>query len=179
MTEPLIFAVGSENPVKISCVAEAVTPFWPTARTVGTRTDSLVSVQPVSDEETYTGAHNRARQALLQVAGADYGVGVEGGIIDQSEGMWAFAWVVMVDRAGREGRGQTGRFLLPPGVAKLVRAGMELGAADDHFFGRQNSKQQEGAIGLLSDRRLTRMELYKQGVLFALLRFLHPEHYGD
>jgi len=84
---------------------------------------------------------------------------------------------VIVDRAGRAGCGQTGRFLLPEGVARLVRAGLELGEADDRFFGRENSKQQEGAIGLLSNRKLDRLQLYKQGVIFALLRFVNAEFY--
>jgi non-canonical (house-cleaning) NTP pyrophosphatase len=91
--------------------------------------------------------------------------------------MWAYAWVVVVDREGRVGKGQTGRFMLPEAVARLVRDGMELGEADDRFFGRDNSKQKEGAIGILSDGRVTRMVLYKPAVTFALLRFVHPEYY--
>jgi inosine/xanthosine triphosphatase len=88
---------------------------------------------------------------------------------------------VVVDRANerqsRIGKGQSGRFLLPDAVSKLVRDGMELGEADDHFFGRNNSKQEEGAIGILSDNRITRMTLYKPAVIFALLQFVHPEYY--
>jgi inosine/xanthosine triphosphatase len=177
MTNQPIFAVGSQNPVKINCVAAAITEFWPEARAVGVATDSRVSQQPDSDAEMFAGALNRARAALAQVAEADYGVGLEGGVQDGAEGMWAYAWVVIVDRAGRVGCGQTGRFLLPEGVAQLVRAGLELGAADDRFFGRENSKQQEGAIGLLSNGKLDRLQLYKQGVIFALLRFANAEFY--
>jgi len=179
MTESLIFAVGSANPVKVNCVAEAIAEFWPAARALGSPTNSRVSAQPSSEAETYAGAGNRARQAIAERAEAHYGVGIEGGVEDRAEGMWAYAWVVIVDREGREGWGQTGRFLLPPGVARLVRAGMELGEADDHFFGRSNSKQREGAIGILSDGRLTRLGLYRQGVIFALLRFLHQEYYSE
>lgn len=177
MTNQLIFAVGSQNPVKINCVAAAITEFWSEARAVGVATDSGVSHQPNSADEMFTGALNRARQALAQVAEASYGVGLEGGVQDGAEGMWAYAWVVIVDRAGRAGCGQTGRFLLPEGVARLVRAGLELGEADDRFFGRENSKQQEGAIGLLSNGKLDRLQLYKQGVIFALLRFVNAEFY--
>jgi non-canonical (house-cleaning) NTP pyrophosphatase len=67
--------------------------------------------------------------------------------------------------------------MLPEAVARLVRDGMELGEADDRFFGRDNSKQKEGAIGILSDGRVTRTVLYKPAVTFALLRFVHPEYY--
>ena len=177
MSKNLTFAVGSNNPVKIECVAAAITEFWPDAKAVGVNTDSLVSHQPTSDQEMLTGALNRAQQALAQVTAADFGVGIEGGVLDTADGMWAYAWVVIVDTAAVIGKGQTGRFLLPEGVAQLVRAGLELGEADDRFFGRENSKQKEGAIGLLSAGKLDRVGLYKQGVTFALLRFVNPEFY--
>lgn len=177
MTTKLIFAVGSENPVKINCVAEAIAEFRPGAKAVGVNTDSGVSHQPLSDHEMLTGALNRARQALAKIPEADFGVGIEGGTLDTEDGMWAYAWVVVVDREGRVGKGQTGRFLLPEAVAQMVREGMELGEADDHFFGRDNSKQKEGAIGILSGGRITRLTLYKPAVTFALLRFVHPEYY--
>ncbi|MGE0130994.1 MAG: inosine/xanthosine triphosphatase [Blastocatellales bacterium] len=177
MTTKLKFAVGSENPVKINCVAEAVAEFWPDAKAVGVNTDSGVSHQPQSDREMLTGAINRAHQALSKVPEAHFGVGLEGGTLDTEEGMWAYAWVVVVDREGQAGKGQTGRFMLPKAVARLIREGMELGEADDRFFGGNNSKQKEGAIGILSDGRVTRMTLYKPAVTFALLRFWRPEYY--
>ncbi|HZS06853.1 MAG TPA: inosine/xanthosine triphosphatase [Blastocatellia bacterium] len=179
MTQQIIFAVGSENPIKINCVAEAAAEFWPEARAIGINTNSLVSAQPASDHEMFMGALNRARQALAGTQSASYGVGVEGGILDTEDGMWAYAWVVIVDRAGNIGKGQTGHFMLPEGVARLIREeGLELGEADDRFFGRSNSKQQEGAIGILSDGRITRLKLYKPAVTFALLPFIHPEYYS-
>ena len=172
------FAVGSENPVKVACVADAVSEIWPNAVAVGVRTHSGVSAQPVSDEEMLEGALNRASEALGSVADATHGVGIEGGILDTEEGMWAYAWIVIVDRDGRVGRGQTGRFLLPEGVAKLIRVdGLELGEADDRFFNRNNSKQLDGAIGILTDGRIDRKALYKPGVIFALIPFIQPELY--
>src|SRR5262245_18355786 len=135
MTKGNIFAVGSENPVKVGCVAEVIAEYWPAARAVGVSTDSLVSAQPKTDDEIFTGALNRAEQALRKVDSAQYGVGIEGGILDTADGMWAFAWVVIVDAGGRTGKGKTGHFLLPEGVARMVREeGVELGEADDRFF---------------------------------------------
>jgi inosine/xanthosine triphosphatase len=177
MLSETVFAVGSENPVKINCVAEAIAEFWPEAHAIGANTDSGVSSQPESDHEMFIGALNRARQALEKTPEAQFGVGIEGGTLDASDGMWAYAWVAIVDRKGRVGKGQTGRFLLPEGVARLVRGGLELGLADDRFFNRNNSKQKDGAIGILSDGRVTRLVLYKPAVTFALLPFIHPDYY--
>lgn len=177
MASNFLFAVGSENPVKINCVAEAIKAFWPEARAVGIGTDSGVSAQPDSDHEMLTGAFNRARQALDKTADAQFGVGLEGGTLDAEDGMWAYAWIVVVDRGGRIGKGQSGRFLLPEPIAQMVRDGIELGEADDLFFGRSNSKQQDGAIGILSDGVVTRFDLYEPAVVFALLPFVHQEFY--
>jgi inosine/xanthosine triphosphatase len=181
MSDKLQFVVGSTNPVKVGCVAEAASLFWPGAVTIGVETDSGVSAQPRSDQEMLTGAHNRAAQALEKYAvtnaGASFGIGIEGGVIDTADGMWAYAWVVVQGSDGRIGKGQTGRFLLPDPIAQLIRGGMELGEADDIFFGRENSKQREGAVGILSNGHITRHQLYQPAVTFALFRFIHQEFY--
>ena len=177
MSFKYIFAVGSENPVKINCVSNAVKAFWPEACAIGISTDSGVSVQPESDREMLIGALNRAKQALAKIPEAHFGVGLEGGTLDTEDGMWAYAWIVILDRAGQIGKGQSGRFLLPEPIAQLVRDGIELGEADDRFFGRSNSKQQDGAIGILSDGVINRLDLYQPAVIFALLPFVHPEFY--
>lgn len=177
MSPEYLFAVGSKNPVKINCVSKAVKAFWPQAYAVGVDTDSGFSAQPESDGEMFAGALNRAQQALEKTPEAAFGVGVEGGTLDAEDGMWAYAWIAVVDRQGRIGRGQSGRFLLPEPIAELVRQGIELGEADDRFFGRSNSKQQDGAIGILSDGVVSRLDLYEPAVVFALLPFVHPEFY--
>ena len=121
MNDRMIFSVGSQNPVKTACVKEAVSEIWQMAEVTSVATESGVNAQPMSEEETFSGAVNRARAALELVADATYGVGVEGGLVDQENGMWAFAVVVIAGRDGFLGHGQTGRFRLPEGVAKLIR----------------------------------------------------------
>jgi non-canonical (house-cleaning) NTP pyrophosphatase len=54
---------------------------------------------------------------------------------------------------------------------------MELGDADDLVFGRQNSKQKSGAVGLLTHNRVTRRTLYEQAVVLALIPFINPDLY--
>jgi non-canonical (house-cleaning) NTP pyrophosphatase len=48
---------------------------------------------------------------------------------------------------------------------------MELGTADDVVFGRSNSKQANGSIGLLTDDALTRTNYYVDAVVMALIPF--------
>ncbi len=172
-------AVGSRNPVKVASVEEAFREYWPLAVVTGAAVESGVAHQPRTAREAFQGAANRAAAALAAIEDASHGVGLEGGVVEDEHGMWAYAWIVIVDRAGRVGKGQTGRYLLPEGVARLIRdEGLELGAADDRFFGRSGSKHNEGAVGILSDGRLDRRQLYKQAVTMALIPFVKPDLYG-
>jgi non-canonical (house-cleaning) NTP pyrophosphatase len=54
---------------------------------------------------------------------------------------------------------------------------MELGEADDVYFGLSNSKQANGAVGLLTGNVLTRASFYEQAVIFALIPFKNPDLY--
>ncbi len=57
----------------------------------------------------------------------------------------------------------------------LVLEGMELGTANDQVFGKVNSKQDTGLIGLLTNDLLTREGVFRDAVISALARFLHPD----
>lgn len=90
--------------------------------------------------------------------------------------MVAFAWVVILDMS-KQGCARTALFQLPKVVQNLVEGGMELGDADDRVFGKQNSKQKSGAVGLLTHQKVTRTTLYEQAVVLALIPFINPELY--
>ena len=104
-------------------------------------------------------------------------LGWKGGVLELNEGMFACAWCAVASRVGSIGLASTGRFHLPSRVAELVRGGLELGDADDVVFGRTNSKQQEGAVGILTHGRLSRAQFYTPAVLLALVRFVNQQHY--
>lgn len=164
--------VASLNPIKSLAVDRAFSRMFPGEGFVVEPIDapSDVSDQPVGDAETRRGAGNRARAARAARPDAYLWVGIEGGIEDSSDGMVAFAWIVVLS-ADRRGAGRTAGFYLPPDVADLVRGGLELGEADDIVFGRTNSKQQDGAIGLLTGNVVDRRGLYEHGVIMALIPF--------
>jgi inosine/xanthosine triphosphatase len=170
--------VASKNPVKIAAAQQGFLSMFPGEQfTVeGLSVPSGVSDQPFSNPETLHGALNRARSAREQRPGADYWVGIEGGVaveaVDDRSGeeMWAFAWVIVLDR-NRIGKGRTGTFVLPQRIAELVQQGMELGDADDVVFGRTNSKQENGAVGLLTENVIDRTAYYVQALILALIPF--------
>ena len=178
-----VVVIASTNPVKVQAVRWGFERMFP-GQPFDYQTLSVpsgVSDQPASSVEILQGAHNRAENAALRQPQADFWVGVEGGIEDEGEAMAAFAWIVVKGRgpgsAGCAGKGRTGTFYLPPAVARLVRQGKELGEADDIVFGRSNSKQENGAIGLLTGDVIDRAQLYEPAVVMALIPFKNPHLY--
>jgi len=165
--------VASQNPVKIQAALKAFSQMFPgRSFTVdGVAVPSGVPDQPMSLRETMRGARIRAENARAARPQANFWVGIEGGIEDSSLGMTCFARVHVLSQAGLAGLGQTAVFYLPQEVAELVRGGLELGQADDRVFGRDNSKQANGAIGLLTDDVVDREAYYTHAVIMALVPF--------
>lgn len=145
----------------------------------GVSIPSLVSDQPKSDAETFSGAINRADNAYREYSNADFWVGIEGGIEENNSDMEAFAWVVIRARDGGVGKARTGTFFLPAQIAKLIREGKELGEADNIVFGRINSKSENGAVGILTDNVIDRTKYYTEAVILALIPFKNKELYND
>lgn len=170
--------VASKNPVKIKAVERAFTRMFPEqhCELIAMHVESGVSDQPMSSHETWQGAQNRVTNARRFQPDADMWIGIEGGIEDSAEGMYAFAWIVVLSPSGR-GQGRTATFFLPQQVTELVRSGTELGHANDLVFGHENSKQKGGAIGSLTDQVVDRTALYEQGVVMALVPFKKPDLY--
>jgi len=168
--------VASQNPVKIEATKMAFERMFPAEsfEIVGVQVPSFVSNQPMSDEETFEGAMNRAENAKIAHGAADFWIGIEGGIEDRKDVMDAFGWmVILTKKTMSEARSCT--FPLPPYIADAVRAGKELGHVNDAFFKMHNSKQGGGAVGSLTDNRVTRMDLYVQPIMLALIPFLKEE----
>lgn len=169
--------VASKNPVKMDAVREGLSVFLNVAfEVLGVSVESGVSDQPMSDAETLTGALNRVYEAMKQYPSHDYYVGLEGGVEQTASGLMAFAWMV-ISNGQKVGKARTASFFLPPEVAELVHGGMELGDADDIVFAKSNSKQQNGAVGLLTNDAITRKSLYLPAVQMAFIPFLNPELY--
>ncbi len=172
--------IASLNPAKINAVKMAFEQtFKNTAMQFeGVSVPSGVSDQPMTDEDTKQGAINRVNNAQQEIPNADFWVGLEGGIDMINEDMIAFAWMSIRDKSGYLSLTRTATFSLPPKIKDLVKGGMELGHADDLVFGKTNSKQANGAVGILTKDRITRDGYYKHALLLALIPFYNEELYN-
>ncbi|MBK7905672.1 MAG: inosine/xanthosine triphosphatase [Gemmatimonadetes bacterium] len=176
-TTLLSVAVGSANPVKLAAARAVLAWAAPGAIVESVTVPSGVPDQPFGDEETITGARNRAR-AAREALDADLGLGLEGGVVDSPEGMRSCAWCVVVHRDGREGIGGSLAMPLPDAVARMIRGGAELGHAMDALVAEVGTKHGKGAVGILTAGRIDRQGAYEVLVTYALAPFVTPELYA-
>ena len=183
---PLQVVVGSKNPVKLAAVRQAFFRAFPDRYIAfaGRDVPSGVPDQPWGHVETRSGAIQRARGAFMAETGADYAVGIEGGVFNEQfvAGLRSVAYVAI--RRGRDLRmsvEHTASFVLPPRVERLVRGQepghgkLELGAACDLVFNETNSKRQGGTVGALTRGLIDRTTYYEHAVVCALAPFLHDD----
>ncbi|MCL4366962.1 inosine/xanthosine triphosphatase [Patescibacteria group bacterium] len=142
---------------------------------VGIDVDSGVAEQPLSEQESYLGAVNRALSALQSDREAQFGVGIEGGIIHLPYGYFERSVVVIRDRANHEGIGLTAGIYLPLQIVEQVKRGNRLSDVLDNMFGTKEIGKKESVIGLLSNGVVDRQSYTQQAI--ALARFLHPDIY--
>eukprot|EP00039_Didymoeca_costata_P020154 m.340259 g.340259 ORF g.340259 m.340259 type:complete len:193 (+) comp19210_c0_seq1:70-648(+) len=173
----LTVVVGSKNPVKMRATQTAFKSAFAQHEIefIGVDAPSGVADQPMGDAETLKGARGRVESCKKLHPKADYFCGLEGGC-DYLEGeMVCFAWMVVHNVAGVEGRAKAATHMLPNSIADLVKGGLELGSACDQIFKLHNSKQGKGCVGSLTDNRLTRQLYYERPMELALIPFTKPE----
>ncbi|KKP59124.1 MAG: putative non-canonical purine NTP phosphatase [Candidatus Gottesmanbacteria bacterium GW2011_GWA1_34_13] len=169
--------IASTNPVKIRAVEEAFKKVFEKDFEIDpVSAKSGVPDQPMSDKETLKGATNRVDNAMKEFPKANYWVGIEGGVEVIDNRLATFAWVVVKSKK-QTGKAKSDTFFLPEKVAELVKKGKELGEANDIVFKKHNSKQNNGAVGLLTKDSITRDKLYEDVVVLALIPFIHKGLY--
>ncbi len=169
-------AVGSTNPAKLEAVHRALARLAPGCSVEAVDVPSGVARQPFGDAETRRGAMARARAALAK-SGADVAFGLEGGAIFEGERPWLVSWVAAVETTGRSGEASGLRMPLPQSTAAQLRGGEELGDLIDALFDVHLSKQQAGAIGLLTEGFVSRTDAFADLVAMACAPLLRPDLY--
>ncbi len=165
--------IASKNPVKIEATKAGFKRMFKNESFdfEGVSLPYEVADRPMSNKLTLEGAINRAKNAKNQFPNAEYWVGIEGGIHEDNFGMQAFAWIVILSKE-KSSQAQTAVFYVPEPIAKMVREGVELGEADDQYFGRSNSKQKDGAVGILTNGEIDRKAYYEHAMIMALIPFI-------
>lgn len=169
--------VGSLNPVKKLAVTSVFDTLYPDVIYSTVNVPSGVPDQPWGDAETRTGAINRAKAAQSQTQ-ADFGIGLEGGLIQTELGIMTCAWCAVYGSAEQLGVGGGSHMMLPPAAAAQLAQGMELGLVMDNLTDQHNTKHSLGAIGLMTDGLETRQTAYAHILRLALAPLRSPAHFN-
>lgn len=161
--------IASHNPVKVNATKLAFAKVFPNQplEFIETSVDSGVSDQPTTNEETLLGALNRVEAAYQQHT-SDFAVGIEGGVEKVLDLTQSFAWITIKSSRGVT-KSKSASFTLPSTVIDQLNQGKELGDAMDTLHHLKNSKQKQGAVGILTDNLVTRTDLYIQPLIMALV----------
>lgn len=155
-------AVGSVNPAKIMAVKKILEKNF---EVVPVDAPSLVSEQPIGDQETVKGAINRAQTCLEgREEEFTFAIGLEGGVVDTEYGLMVINWGALVDPQGNVFIASGARAPLPADVAKKVLNGQTLGEAIDAYTKRIGVSKKEGAMGVITNGRINRDEMFSHVV---------------
>ena len=170
-------ALGTTNQAKRSAVILATN-----IEPICVKVPSGVSDQPLSEEETIQGAITRAKGAFEIVAGAQIGLGLEGGLMFDSQytNQWYLHSICAAWNGNKLFLGKGLYFPLPLYVGeRITNEGLELRHLIDELGGVKNSNHKEGAYGLFTNGRITRANVFKEAVIAALTPFQSPHYQND
>ena len=171
-------AIGTTNPAKVQAVQKAFQDQYGEVHFECLKTESFVSDQPISDQETIEGALNRAKN-VLKATDSDVGIGLEGGVFESSYGMFLCNWGAMVDLQGNEIIGGGARIALPKEISNELKAGKELGPLMDEYTQRTGIRKKEGAIGVFTNGLITRDAMFLHVVQLLIGQWQYqtfPQH---
>lgn len=164
--------VGSMNQVKVGAVRELIEdyPAFAGAVVEGMDVESNVRHQPMTLEETIRGARHRAQQAYE--SGADYGVGIEGGLtpVPYTKTTYMHIGAVAVFDGEAFHIGLTSGFEQPASIMRaIIDDGMDMSEAykATNLSDAEHLGSREGAIGLLTSGRVDRKAYVKQALMCA------------
>jgi inosine/xanthosine triphosphatase len=164
----MLISIGSKNPAKIAAVEQAFRGY--AFEMISVDTESGVRAQPLTDEETIKGAINRAVSAL-DGSGADIGIGLEGGVQETEHGLFLCDWGALFERGNEPIIAGGARITLPEEIASRLLAGEELGPVMDEYAQKQNVRKKEGAIGIFTNGKIDRVDMFLHVVKLLLGQF--------
>jgi inosine/xanthosine triphosphatase len=176
------FAIGTTNPVKIESVKEALIKVYKDNKKFEiffNNSDSEISSLPKSDKECIVGARNRSLNILKIFPDVDYGVGIEGGLDINDNGVFLITWIVIINKYKEEGIGCGPKICLPKKAANLVFKDNKLTDIMQLYINDKNIKTNIGADGILSNNFVDRKESTKIAFLCAFSKFINTKCYKE
>jgi inosine/xanthosine triphosphatase len=174
-----VVAIGSRNRAKTQGVRRAFKQLLRDVEFEELDFTAVVKTQPMSMDDTVKGARQRAELAIKR-KGADFGVGVEAGLVELADGFFLNVQIAaIVDASHHLSFGCSSGFPIPTRfVEKLRQNREELDAYTHELAGAKKVREEEGIVYRLSGGRLSRVEMTEQCVSMALIPWLNEKLYG-
>ncbi len=177
---PLVF-IGTKNQIKVTALEEALRqyPSLQNVIVIPRVVSSGVSEQPLSLEELVKGAKTRAKSSY---EGCLYGVGIESGImhVTGTERDYMDICMCAIYDGHYHHLGMSCGFVLPASVVTLILdEGLDLNQAmqKNQFTTKTALGHAEGAIGVLTNGRITRKDYTKQSIVTAMCSIDNSQYY--
>ena len=159
--------IGTNNRAKTKAVETVVRLYYPDAIFINQEVPSMVSEQPMSNEETRQGAINRARNVIDMEQGT-FGIGLEGGVYEIDGTMYICNWGALAMETGEVFTATGAGVPLPEEIAKKLRVGGELGPIMDVYTNKKGIRHDEGAIGVFTDNIVKRSDMFHHIMLLLI-----------
>lgn len=160
--------------MKIDAVESVASKIFGNVKVEGIEVDSGVSHNPLTDAETIAGAVRRAKEARGN-AGADLGVGLEGGITKVDGKYYTCVWC-SIDNGDEVMTGGGVHIPLPPKVLHMiVDENMEMGHVMDKLTGNSDTKRRMGFEGILTKGLVNRRDSFELVLGFTFSKIISPE----
>ncbi|SDM71637.1 inosine/xanthosine triphosphatase [Psychrobacillus sp. OK028] len=164
--------IGTHNRAKTKAVQTIASIYYPNAIFENKEVPSLVSDQPMSQEETRQGAINRAKQLMVDSEEAVFGIGLEGGVQVIDGQMYICNWGALVTQKGDVFTATGAGVPLPAEIAEQLIAGAELGPIMDVYSNKNGIRHEEGAIGVFSSGFVNRSAMFEHIMLLLIGQFV-------
>ena len=168
--------MGSTNPTKVRAVKEVFSDLFSrefVLKVKGVEVDPGIPGEPWG-EDVLKGARNRA---LLALGDADYGVGIEAGLIMSFGEVLGVQYCAVVDRTGAFTVGHGPGFRFPPKVLEEIENGRTVSEAMEAITGIKDIGRKGGAVDHLTKGVLNRTQLTRSAVLMAMVPRIRKELY--
>jgi inosine/xanthosine triphosphatase len=135
---------------------------------------SGVRDQPLTLDETMRGAYNRSMNVYDEVTGADFGFGIESGLMRAFDGRYLQIAVCSLFDGDRPSFGISSSYEHPDSVLKLIlKEGKTVEEAYkiEGYTRSDKLGSEEGAIGIWSNGRVKRLDVLSEAVRDSLFSF--------
>lgn len=168
-------AVGTESKQKLRYINEVIEELGINAEIIPYKAVSGVPSQPLTSQDTLTGATNRAQDAWRATPSADYGIGIEVGYDKDAKGRYEiFCWSVVIDKQGKLSKTQSHSFLLPDFHQSILNDEKEVGDHVKDYFSIAPDSVTQYVAEVVRSRKL----FITESLRYALIYALHREFYS-